>query len=190
MDNLRKNNYIVAGAVLVALAGMLIWRLGFGGAGEQAMLSSALIAELGEAQTYEAFKDEAGVDTGSNFTFSYPKKINITETAIEGVEGGKRILAESTEFQKGFEVIVLPFDENGLLTRDRILQDVPGMVIKNDKEISVGGGISALSFNSTDENIGDTFEIWFTYNGFIYEARTYPDFGPQMTEILKTWKFK
>jgi hypothetical protein len=130
-----------------------------------------------------------GRDVGSGEpTFSYPKEFKMTETAIDGVENRKRILVEGSEAGKGFEIIVLPFDEVGPLTKQRILQDLPDKIIKNEKNIKVGGGIDALAFESSDESIGATYEIWFVRSGFIYEARTYPEFGPKMEEILKTLK--
>jgi len=193
--NKKYSNIYVAIIVVAALGGMLLWRLKFSNPNSSLLansLSSELTKDLGEAETYNS--QETGTSTasgaGGDFTFLYPKKLNVTESPIEGITGGKRILAESTEAKKGFEVIVLPFDEVGLLSKDRILQDVPDMIIKNERETRVGGGIYALAFNSTDENIGDTFEIWFTHKGFIYEARTYPEFGPAMEEILNNWQFK
>ena len=170
--------------VILAIIALFLWRSGFNDSGvlSGGSLSKELTAELGEAEVYKQGEN--------NFTFSYPQKLNVTETPLEGIEGGKIILAESGEAKKGFEVVILPFDESDSLTKERILQDVPDKVIKNEKKTTVGEGIEALAFESEDKNIGPTFEIWFVQNGYIYEARTYPEFGPEMQEILKTWKFK
>jgi hypothetical protein len=173
-----KRNLLIVVIVIITLAGLYFWRSG----GSNVSLSGSLTAELGQAQTYQATED--------NFTFVYPEKLKITEIPIDGVEGGKRILAESGEAKKGFEVVILPFDENGVLTKERILQDVPDMVIKNEKKVTVGGNIEAIQFEGEDESIGATSEIWFTHSGHIYEARTYPEFGAGMAEILTHWKFK
>jgi hypothetical protein len=146
----------------------------------------APVISLENPQTYQ---EPQGGGEKNKFTFNYPQKFNLTSQDIEG--GGKKILVESTEPQKGFEITVLPFDEVGPLTAARIKQDIPDMVMGNQKSVIVGAEkIPALAFNSTDENIGNTFEIWFVYNGSLYQALTYPEFSAGMEEILKTWQFK
>ena len=167
--------------VVLVIGALILWRNGGVGFSFSNDLPAEIKAQFGEAKTYQP--------EGSNFTVVSPEKLKVTEVPIDGVENGKRIIAESTEGKSGFEVVVLPFDETAPLTRERILQDVPDMVIKNEKTIRVGN-IEALSFESTDESLGATAEIWFNHNGFIYEARTYLEFGKTMKEILGSWKFK
>ncbi len=165
--------------VALAVAGLYLWRSGE----DNITLPSALTAELGPAQVYKS--------ADNNFSFAYPGKLNVTETPIEDADGkqiGKTVLVESGEAKKGFEVVVLPFDENIVLTKERILQDMPDKVINNEKNVTVGRDIPALAFDSEDPDLGATYEIWFIYNGSIYEARTYPNFGIAMGEILKTFK--
>jgi len=125
---------------------------------------------------------------GNNFTFQYPQKYNITSRDIEG--GGKQILVESTEPKKGFEIDIIPFDESTPLTADRIKQDLPDIVMSDITNFTVSTSISGLSFNSADDNIGSTHEVWFIAGGALYQCRTYRDFGPAMEEMLKTFKFK
>lgn len=55
---------------------------------------------------------------------------------------------------------------------------------------SASEAISAISFDSTDVNIGNTHEVWFIGKGELYQFRTYKEFGAGMEEILKTFKFK
>lgn len=138
--------------------------------------------DIADAQTYEAQADD-------NFTFQYPQKYNVTEIPFEG--GAKKILVESTEPKKGFEVTVLPFDEAGPLTASRIKRDLPNIVMENPRTVILNSiQDPALAFNSTDETIGSTFEIWFNHGGYLYQALTYPEFADEMAEILQTWQFK
>lgn len=176
---------IILGIVILIAGGFFVWKLNFpqgNPVGNEKGLGNAEV---------QIFQSEDG-----GFSFSYPKNLKVTETALEGVDGGKRILVESGEVKKGFEITVLPFDEAGPLTRERILADVPDMEMSNVENISVGENISALSFESVDENIGKTFEIWFVSSpqgnpvgtgGYLFEARTYPEFGGEMEEMLNTW---
>lgn len=126
-------------------------------------------------------------ETGYNFTFEYPKSFASSSEDIEG--GGKVITVESTEPKKGFQITTVPFDESEVLTPERIKQDLPDLVMDNVKNIEVDG-FSALSFNSNDENLGDTFEVWFNAGGSLYQIQTYKEFNTELLEILKTWKVK
>ena len=123
-----------------------------------------------------------------NFTFPYPADfITFTHPVADA---GKRIVLESTKAERGFEITILPFDEPGPLTAERILVDIPDMTLENSHSITIGSGIPALAFDSADENIGPTHEIWFPYDGFLYQARTRPAFGPEMEMLLAEWSFK
>jgi hypothetical protein len=176
-----KSKIIIILALLI-IGGLLLLKFWPKDSNKTAQVNSVISQKLGETKTLEPAEN--------NFNLSYPKDMKVIESELEGVEGGRRILVESGEAKKGFEIIVLPFDEEGSLTKERILADVPDMEMNNVKNISVGNNISALSFESTDENLGKTFEIWFVSNGRLYEARTYIEYGGEMEEILKTWKIK
>lgn len=187
MTNKFGGKYIFVIVILV-LIGLIWWR----GSDDKA-ITSADIGKLGlgEVATYKAEED--------GFTFAYPDKLKVTETPIKNENDeqiGKTILVESTDSGptaqagKGFEITVLPFDEDIVLTKERILQDLPQFKIEKEKSVKVGGDISALAFESQDEGIGETYEIWFVHKGYIYEARTYRSFGETMEKILGTWEFQ
>lgn len=124
-----------------------------------------------------------------NFTFNYPKDFLVTETISE--EGTNKILVESSKKKnQGFEISILPFDEPGPLTEARIKQDLPDMLMENVKETQISQNIQAISFNGFDESTGKTFEVWFIYNGNLYQFLSYSDFAEQMKKTLETLKFK
>jgi hypothetical protein len=181
---MKKFYYIIILIILLG-GGFALWKFVFNKSisPPPADLGLRFPEGLGELKIYQPQANE-------DFTFSYPNKLHIIEQPLEGIEGGKRLLAESNEPGQGFEVIILPFDEKGTLTEGRIRADVPDIVMKNVKNIALSGNIPALSFDSADEGIGETHEVWFVNNGYLYQARTYPDFGEVMEQILQTWKFK
>lgn len=129
------------------------------------------------------------------FTFNYPDGFKITDNtgassaSAEGTIVPGKILVESGQPNKGFEITIIPFDEPGPLTAERIHQDLPNLEISKFRNIDISS-VSALAFDSKDDSIGDTSEIWFTHNGSLYQAQTYRSFSPEMEEILKTLKFK
>src|SRR3989344_1186592 len=90
-------------------------------------------------------------------------------------------------YPEGFNISA--FDEPGPITKERILKDIPDMVISNEKEILVGGE-RALSFTSKDELGGETREIWIARGGYLYQITGYKNFEKELLEIMGTWKFQ
>lgn len=185
--NYHKNmkKHIVIAIILVGIVAIAVWQSG----------------KLGISKPADDLQSFNSADSGAassivNFTLDYPRDFKVHEEDV-GASGssaeasapqGKKYVFESSEPKRGFEITVLPFDEASPLTKERILQDIPDMPIANEKNITVGKNIPALAFESEDESIGPTFEIWFIYSGNLYEIQTYAEFGPQMTDILKTFK--
>lgn len=164
-------------------------------------------AALGEAEdagdTVKAGKIFS--DSDKQFTLNYPPDLVVVESSPE--DSVKTITFESRETRpptrlaeatakrageagRGFEITILPFDEDGPPTPERIMEDLPDAVIKNPKNITIGDNITALAFDSTDENIGDTSEIWFVRGGYLYQAVTYREFSAELEKIVGTIEFK
>ena len=150
------------------------------------IFSSKKTDKIGESKVYQS--------QDKNFSFEYPK--NFVASSGDLDSGGKKIVVESTEPKKGFQITILPFDEAGPLTVARIKQDLPDMIINDASQLLLnlrggeGGVISAVAFNSTDENIGNTYEVWFVSGGNLYQIQTYEEFALSLQNILKSWKFK
>ena len=126
------------------------------------------------------------------FSFGYPEGFNISDFD-DG--GGKIILVKnvgssvSNNSDNGFQIFIAAFDEPGPITKERILKDIPDMVISNEKEILVGGE-RALSFTSKDELGGETRGIWIARGGYLYQITGYKNFEKELLEIMGTWKFQ
>src|SRR3990167_10120897 len=87
------------------------------------------------------------------FSFGYPEGFNISDFD-DG--GGKIILVKnvgssvSNNSDNGFQIFIAAFDEPGPITKERILKDIPDMVIVGEQYIDIGGE-KALSFTSQDD---------------------------------------
>lgn len=137
------------------------------------------------------------------FSFSYPKGFNVSEFD-DG--GGKIILVKnvgssvSNNSENGFQIFIAAFDEpfdsaqgKPIITKERILKDIPDMVIINENEIAIGGE-KVLSFESKDELGAETREIWMVHpngasGGFLYQIKGYRNFEKEVLEILSSWRF-
>ena len=88
---------------------------------------------------------------------------------------------------RGFQVFVVPYGEKKI-TPERFKADIPSGIIENSRAI-VLDGVPAESFYSSNRALGDTYEIWFIYHGFLYEVTTYKAYDAWLNEIMSTWKF-
>ena len=119
------------------------------------------------------------------FSFEFPEGFKVGEFG-EGIEGEEQILVQKNNV--GFQLKITPFEEDIILTEQRIKEDIPDIVIKEPLQIKVGEAI-ALAFLSESESLGQTREVWWVYKGNLYQITTYTEFDETMVAILETWKF-
>jgi hypothetical protein len=50
-------------------------------------------------------------------------------------------------------------------------------------------GASGIAFFGFDARVGQTREIWFIHNHFLYEVTTYKELDSWLNEIMSTWRF-
>ena len=130
------------------------------------------------------------------FSIEYLKGFSVE--AYKEASGGETIIFQDEgdtddtllQDRSGFQIFITPFEnEEGVLTRERILEDLPTAVIEDPQEIIIGDNIQALLFWSEDPFIGRTREVWFSYGENLYEITTYAHLGLWLAQILSTWDF-
>ena len=122
------------------------------------------------------------------FSFQYPKGFVVNSHPVSG--GGKIVAERITGQKEGFQIAFWPFDETGPLTIERIKKDIPDIEINNFRNIEIATDFPAVAFESADEIMGRTFEVWFIYKEKLYQVMTYPTFAEQMEKILTTLRFE
>jgi hypothetical protein len=50
-------------------------------------------------------------------------------------------------------------------------------------------GSRGVAFHGFDAKIGQTYEVWFIRDHFLYEITTYKELEPWLNEIVSTWRF-
>lgn len=147
---------------------------------------------------------EIYTDAKYNFSFEYPRGINISAVPQEPTDcdpqltdcldenkQGERIVAQSADMKQNFQITIAFFDEPGPLTKERILQDIPDMVINNPQNVTITKNkIDALSFGSKTDGVSETNEIWFIYNNNLYQISVSTGTDQLVGEILTTMEFK
>lgn len=122
-----------------------------------------------------------------SFSLSHPKELDVKEYD----EGGN---SETVTFQRGsdlygFQIFITPYKEKEI-TKERIAKDIPSQKVIEPVEVIIGSGVRALSFLSTNSFMGETREVWFIKDGFLYEVTTYKALDVWLAGILGTLKFK
>ena len=123
-----------------------------------------------------------------NFSLELPPDFS-WQTYDEGDEGVTITFYDQLRVDS-FQIAVSPYEGDPTLTRERILQDLPSTIIKEPKEVVIGGNQHALIFESEDKAIGPTREVWFVNKGFLYAITTYKHLDSWLAKILTTWRWE
>jgi len=120
-----------------------------------------------------------------NFLLFYPKEM-VVNKFDEGA-GASTITFESVEKGMGFQIFIVPYSGTQV-DENRFLRDVPSGVRQNPSDLYIDE-VLANSFYSKSLGLGDTWEVWFIYKGFLYEVTTLREQSDWLSEIMKTWLF-
>jgi hypothetical protein len=119
------------------------------------------------------------------FMLYYPGTLSV-RTHDEG-GGAATVVFESIKPAEGFQVFIVPYAANQV-SEERFRQDEPSGVRAQMQAVSVDGAQGA-SFFSTNIALGETAEIWFIHDGYLYEVTTLKALAPWLSDVMQTWKF-
>ncbi|MAF13679.1 MAG: hypothetical protein CMI53_02185, partial [Parcubacteria group bacterium] len=71
-----------------------------------------------------------------------------------------------------------------------VKRDLPNIIMEQLQEFLIGNGISGLAFISESESFGTSREVWFVWDGNLFQISTYIESQDLLQEILRTWRFK
>jgi hypothetical protein len=120
-----------------------------------------------------------------HFFISYPKSLGQVSDTDEG--DGSHTIVFTDGKDRSFQIYVTPYSKSQI-TKEQFAADEPSSVMKDATEVLIDG-VRAQHFTGHDETIGDTSEVWFIHNGFLYEVVTFKRLDTWLADIMKTWKF-
>lgn len=136
-----------------------------------------------DASDWESFRHPT-----RSFSFRYPKGWSIN--SFTEADGSEVVVAqEQGGGQKSFQVTARDFDEDAPITKERILQDLPDMLIENPQTITVSG-VQMLIFFSDEESLGKTREVWFSHSGYLYQASAKAELDELLSRVMAGWRFE
>jgi hypothetical protein len=124
-------------------------------------------------------------NTSYRFELTYP--LGLTAREYNEARGALTIAFEDPEGTKGFEVYVVPYTEP-TISAAQFRMDEPSGVIQQRTDVVIDG-VRATMFFGNNGIMGDTREVWFINEGFLYEVTTYKALDAWLSEIMTTWKF-
>lgn len=121
------------------------------------------------------------------FSFQYPKGFSVGAFKDES---GQTILVQDAQSggKQSFQVYLSPLEEPLVVTKERIMQDVPGTVMQGPQEVKVGGA-QGVAFKSKNESGVATREVWFAHGPWLYQVSGFEGSEASITTIMSSWKF-
>jgi len=184
--------------VLVFGAGFLIWqrsnddsKRNFFASSEQGIqfkldTSEEAQERVQEIEQVRVTDENTFVHQSPNFSFAIPEAHTVGEVPERG---GKTVVVQNANTGLGFQLFVTPFDEDIVLTEARIRQDLPSITIQTPQRIPVGA-TEGLAFVSTNQTFGTSREVWFVYNGYLYQMSTYLNNETLLLKVLETFRIQ
>lgn len=117
------------------------------------------------------------------FSFAVPQGFAMRE--FEGT-----VVVEN-ERGEGIQIVITSIDEDiPVLTKERIEADIPDLAVAEPQPVEVGEGRAGLAFKSDNEAFdGASREVWFVFDGQLYQISTYERLDPLLQAIFQTWQF-
>jgi hypothetical protein len=119
------------------------------------------------------------------FSVYYPQEIPAREFVDRGPE--LTVAFSEGDGEPGFQIYVAPIDGT-TITNERFLRDASSGIRKEQHDIQIAG-VSGTTFVGFDARMGQTREIWFIHNHFLFEVLTYKELDGWLSDIMNTWRF-
>ena len=119
------------------------------------------------------------------FSLLYPENLSIKE--YDEGRGAGTVTFQDASRGEGFQIFIAPYREKQI-TEERFLLDNPSGAMEEPVEGLLDGALASMFF-STDPLLGDTREIWFIKDGYLYEVTTLKVLDKWLEGAMLTWRF-
>jgi hypothetical protein len=152
------------------------------------MIPAPIIAPKAVAEIAGYQYTEAYTSSTYGFSFKYPKEFAVSE--IPG-EASDVILVQNTAKNIGAQIVISPFDGEDIdITADFIKAELPNLKIGEPQEANIGSGRKGLAFVSDNAAFGGkSREVWFVFNGNLYQLSAYAELDGFLRGLFGTWEF-
>jgi hypothetical protein len=124
-------------------------------------------------------------NTAYAISFFYPEGLAVKEFKESG--SAMTVTFEDMAGGKEFQMFIIPYALEEI-TPERFKLDVSSGVREKESDITIAG-TRGKQFYSKDARLGETSEIWFVHNKFLYEVTTHKELDAWLRNILATVMF-
>lgn len=178
---------VIGGIALFAVAATLVAYLSQDAGGIQATnLFAATTTTPESAQArFVPYGWREYRSTAYGFSLLYPEALQVREY----IEGGNSLTVTFQNVKKGegFQLFITPYTQEQI-SDARFKKDVPSGVRVSLTETTIDGATGA-AFYSESVALGETREVWFIHDGFLFEATAPKPLENWLGDILRTWEF-
>ena len=130
---------------------------------------------------------ETYADAAHGFSFKYPPTLRIHASQQDATA---IIVARNAAKTIGFQIHIKPIGgTDRAITPTRIARDMPGLAIRGPQRLRIPGAGLALAFYATEQNFGESFQVWFIRQGRLYQLSSYAPHDALVRGVLATWTF-
>lgn len=119
------------------------------------------------------------------FSLLHPEDLNVQEFDEGG--GAMTVVFGNDAQTHGFQIFIVPYSAEQV-DRERFLTDQPSGVMKDPVDVLIDGTRGTIFFGK-NSIMGDTREVWFIRDGFLYEVTTYDELDTWLAGVMQSWKW-
>lgn len=128
-----------------------------------------------------------GIYRNNQYAFQLHYPPGLTHQEYDEGQGATSIVFEDAKTRAGFQIFVTPYDLD-YISEDRLKRDIPSGVVEDQQEVMIAGSRGAIFF-SKNPVMGETREVWFIRDGYLYEVATYRQLDAWLSQIMTTWQW-
>src|SRR3989344_3830732 len=119
------------------------------------------------------------------FSLFYPEAMTVKE--FKESSGASTVTFENIKGAQGVQIFITAYSE-AQVSEARFAKDLPSGV-RLDLNTIVVDGATGAAFYSRDALLGETREIWFIHDNYLFELTTLKPLENLLSEIVGTWEF-
>lgn len=119
------------------------------------------------------------------FSLVYPQELTVRE--YDDGTSASTITFEDAAGKKGFQIFIVPYAEKQI-TKAQLKKDIPSGIIEQPTDIIVDG-TPATMFWSKDRVLGETREVWFIKDGFLFEITAKRELDAWLSSVMSRFSF-
>lgn len=185
---------LFVGGILLVVFAQKSWLLNFGSV--QPVTPVIASSTIETTDTIPAVAEEPAPPLGKEyknakyrFSLMIPEDFRAEQLPRDD-EGRDTVLLQNAKGD-GIQILITKDDAHQTtLTADDVRGSIPDMRVQAEQSVEIGPENRGVAFKSDNEAFqGNSREVWFYFNGNLYQISTYARLDPLLKSMFGTWKF-